>query len=237
MSRFFFWVFFILLAPTFGVACTDTVFQQILAASSHRQNLAKVTAKETVVRLAKVNNLSLAVRKAEPDEGLGAYVQYRNGRNKTSAIKLHEDILTSDSVASVAIAAHEVGHAMTHKEYADLNIFQRSFTPSVTSAFYVALWISLAALASRKTRSYRNISLLVAINTLFLFTLGSFFQTLEEANASIAGLASLQREHILTAEEMPEARLVLLAAGSTYASTMVVYGITLGGLIVLSRNS
>lgn len=150
-------------------------------------------------------------------------------------VRLSSDIYRGRSVASVAVAAHEVGHAIQHQEaYGPLS-FRSTLFPlaNIASRFgmyavFIGLFAEIMGLAMFGI-------LLVGITVLFqLVTLPVEF------NASSRAMLQLEQFGILhSREEQAGARKVLSAAAWTYvAGTIVAVAELLRLLFVLNnRNS
>lgn len=124
-------------------------------------------------------------------------------------IRLSQRVYSDPSIASVSIAAHEVGHAIQHNRgYAFLN-FRNSLVPVVNFAsrsIYPLLLVGLFI-----SPFFINVAIAVfAITVLFqIVTLPV------EIDASSRALENLDGT-ILKREELPEGKKVLSAAAMTY---------------------
>ena len=126
-------------------------------------------------------------------------------------IRLSEQVYSDSSIASVSIAAHEVGHAIQHNRgYAFLN-FRNSLVPVVN-------------FASRSIYPLFLIGLFIApflINVaIAVFALTVLFQIVTlpvEINASSRALENLDGT-ILKRDEVSEGKKVLSAAAMTYVA-------------------
>lgn len=130
-------------------------------------------------------------------------------------IRLSTDVFHSSSIASVAVAAHECGHAIQHKEgYFFIKV--RSFlVPLVNLSSklgYVAIAIGL--LFSWMDLAWAGIGLLLMILLFQLVTLPT------EINASKRALAFLEDEEMLTSSELTGGKKMLTAAALTYVASL-----------------
>ncbi len=144
-------------------------------------------------------------------------------------VRLSQDIYHGSSVASVAVAAHECGHAIQHaKSYAPL-AFRSAMFPLVNIANkfgYFAILIGFIAMS----QNFLLIGIvLVAITVAFqLVTLPVEF------NASTRALAQLSEMHVLhSPQEKAGARKVLTAAALTYVAGAIVAIVELLRLIMI----
>ena len=123
-------------------------------------------------------------------------------------IRLSTDIYHGSSIASVAVAAHECGHAIQDKEnYKPMRI-RSKIVPTV----YLA--IVIGAIFSYKLMEI-GIILLLALLAFQLITLPVEF------NASSRALKELKKLKLLDNEEIPNAKSMLSAAAFTYVAAML----------------
>lgn len=130
-------------------------------------------------------------------------------------IRLSTDIYHGSSIASVAVAAHECGHAIQDKEnYKPMRI-RSKIVPTVnlcTKLGYLA--IVIGAIFSYKLMEI-GIILLLALLVFQLITLPVEF------NASSKALKELKKLKLLDNEEIPNAKSMLSAAAFTYVAAML----------------
>ena len=130
-------------------------------------------------------------------------------------IRLSTDIYHGSSIASVAVAAHECGHAIQDKEnYKPMRI-RSKIVPTVnlcTKLGYLA--IVIGAIFSYKLMEI-GIILLLALLAFQLITLPVEF------NASSRALKELKKLKLLDSEEIPNAKSMLSAAAFTYVAAML----------------
>ena len=130
-------------------------------------------------------------------------------------IKLSTDIYHGSSIASLAVAAHECGHAIQDKEsYKPMRI-RSKIIPTVnlcTRLGYLA--IAIGAFCSYK---------LIEIGIILLLTLLAFqIITLPvEFNASKRALKELKEQKLLDKNDISSARKMLVAAAFTYVASML----------------
>lgn len=130
-------------------------------------------------------------------------------------IKLSTDIYHGSSIASLAVAAHECGHAIQDKEsYKPMRI-RSKIIPTVnlcTRLGYLA--IAIGAFCSYK---------LIEIGIILLLTLLAFqIITLPvEFNASKRALKELKKQKLLDKDDISSARKMLVAAAFTYVASML----------------
>lgn len=138
---------------------------------------------------------------------------------RTRTVRLSPQVYKTPSLAAVAVAAHEVGHALQHATgYAPLVI--RNFAvplASIGSNFgYLVIFIGLMM-------SWGGAPVLNIFTALGLLMIAAvaFFQIVNlpvEFNASARALRVLPQIGILDPDELPLARRVLTAAAFTYVA-------------------
>jgi Zn-dependent membrane protease YugP len=135
---------------------------------------------------------------------------------RAKQVRLSGDIYGGSSIASLGIAAHEVGHAIQHSVgYFPLNV--RNAVIPVTN-FSSTLYFPIILLGL-----FINSYSLVEIG-IILFAFIVFFQLVTlpvEYNASNRAIATLQSDGVLNSDELIGAKRVLGAAALTYVAAMV----------------
>ncbi|RUR41628.1 zinc metallopeptidase [Clostridium perfringens] len=152
---------------------------------------------------------------------------------RAKVLRLSSDVYGSTSVASIGVAAHEVGHAIQDKESYSALVFRNAIVPVVnfsSSLSWILFFIGILF-------SY---STLVTIG-IILFSVVVFFQLVTlpvEFNASSRALKILEARGILYDKEVDGARKVLSAAALTYVAATLMAVLQLVRLIAISnRNS
>jgi Zn-dependent membrane protease YugP len=146
-------------------------------------------------------------------------------------VNLSKGVFASSSISAVGVAAHETGHALQHRdEYMPLKI--RSFLVPVANIGSMAgPYIVIFGLIFRLEIFLQiGIVLFSAAVLFYLITLPV------ELNASKRALEVLEREEILTRDELIPAKKVLNAAALTYMAAALSAILTLLRLVLLSRN-
>ena len=152
---------------------------------------------------------------------------------RAKVLRLSSDVYGSTSVASIGVAAHEVGHAIQDKESYSALVFRNAIVPVVnfsSSLSWILFFIGILL-------SY---STLVTIG-IILFSVVVLFQLVTlpvEFNASSRALKLLEARGILYDREVDGARKVLSAAALTYVAATLMAVLQLVRLIAISnRNS
>lgn len=152
---------------------------------------------------------------------------------RAKVLRLSSDVYGNTSVASIGVAAHEVGHAIQDKESYSALVFRNAIVPVVnfsSSLSWILFFIGILF-------SY---STLVTIG-IILFSVVVLFQLVTlpvEFNASSRALKILEARGILYDKEVDGARKVLSAAALTYVAATLMAVLQLVRLIAISnRNS
>ena len=145
----------------------------------------------------------------------GNLTDHYDPRNKT--LSLSQGVINSPSVAAVAIAAHELGHAMQDAEdYMPLR-FRSAIVPAVNIGSYLGWILIMAGLFLHMT----NLSWLGVL----VFSGGALFALITlpvEFNASSRAKELLRQTGIIqTDEEMRGVNAVLNSAALTYVAGLI----------------
>jgi hypothetical protein len=189
------------------------------------RNRRNITGREAAQRLLRMNGL----QDIEVRETQGRLSDHYDPRNKT--LSLSRSVSRSPSLASLAIVAHETGHAVQdHRDYMPLRL-RSGLVPVVQLGSWLGPIIFLAGMFL----PIKNLSFIGLL--LFSGTLVFSLVTLPvEFDASRRAVAMLREGQLITSEEVEGARNVLSAAALTYVaaaaqaiSTILYYMFLLGG--------
>jgi len=146
-------------------------------------------------------------------------------------LRLSPEVYNGISIASSGIAAHEVGHAIQHKEaYKPLKI-RNAIVPAVNVSSNISWGLFFLGLFF----GYRSLTTVGII----LFSSVVVFQLITlpvEFNASTRALRIMESRNILYKEEVDGAAKVLDAAAMTYVAATLMAVSQLIRLIALSNN-
>lgn len=135
---------------------------------------------------------------------------------RANQVRLSAEVYNGKSIASLGIAAHEVGHAVQHAtNYFPLTV--RNLVVPVTnfsSSIYM-LFIFIGIIMNSFSMIQFGIMLFAVIVIFQVITLPVEF------NASRRAIATLGGDGVLDAEELSGAKRVLGAAAMTYVAAMV----------------
>jgi Zn-dependent membrane protease YugP len=146
---------------------------------------------------------------------------------RSKVIKLSRDVYYGNSIASVSIATHEVGHAIQHAVRYPMLVFRNLMVP-VTQISSSLSWILIFA---GLILGFLDL----ALAGLVLFGVVALFQLVTlpvEFNASSRALAFLGNG-VLNEEDLPGAKRVLNAAAMTYVAALVTSLLTILRFVLL----
>lgn len=159
----------------------------------------------------------------------GSLTDHYDPRSKT--LNLSDSVYNSKSIASIGVAAHEVGHAIQHHEAYTPLIFRNSIVPVVNIASSASMPLFVLGLVAG---SYMLVNL-----GIILFTGALVFHLVTlpvEINASSRALKLLEQTHTLSPDELAGAKKVLTAAAWTYIAAALMSVLQLIRLLMI-RNS
>ena len=152
-----------------------------------------------------------------------------NPSNRT--LNVSESVYNNPSIASIGVAAHEVGHAIQHSQlYAPL-MFRNSIVPVVNIASQASMPLFIIGLAVGN-------SMLLNLG-IILFTGSIIFHLVTlpvELDASSRALKLLQQTGTLTNDELAGARKVLNAAALTYVAAALMSILQLVRLLMIKNS-
>lgn len=138
-------------------------------------------------------------------------------------VRLSEDIFYGNSVASVAIAAHECGHAIQHAKGFFPVVIRSALVPAANLGSSLGPLLIMASLVLGVFIHLAPTMLIsIAWAGIWMFGAAVAFHIVTlpvEIDASMRGLKVLEARSYLTSDEMPGARKVLTAAACTYVAT------------------
>lgn len=151
---------------------------------------------------------------------------------RTRVISLSNDVYQSTSLSSVAVAAHETGHAIQHASgYFPLQL-RSSFVPVANLGSGAGPLLIMVGLFMPSFNWLLQIGI-------FVFAFAVLFQIITlpvEYNASHRALTLLQESNLLRSEEVRGARSVLNAAALTYVAAALAAVLQLARFILIARS-
>ena len=135
---------------------------------------------------------------------------------QTNTVRLSKDVYYNDSIASVAISAHEVGHAIQHAtNYGFIGLRNMILPYAMISSKLGWTILFLGLMFTLDSLFYIGIAMLCVIALFQLITLPV------ELNASKRALALLESNGIILAEEKRDCKTMLSAAAFTYIAALI----------------
>ncbi|HNW91699.1 MAG TPA: zinc metallopeptidase [bacterium] len=147
---------------------------------------------------------------------------------RAQVLRLSPGVAGVPSVAAAGIAAHEIGHAVQHREAFVLFAARSAIVPVANIGSQAAMPLFLLGLLFG-SGFMMNLGI-IAFSTAVAFQLVTLPV---ELDASRRALALLRGSNILAADELPGARAVLTAAAFTYLAATLMAVLQLLRLIVL----
>ncbi|EXJ23408.1 putative metal-dependent peptidase [Alkalibacterium sp. AK22] len=137
--------------------------------------------------------------------------------SQDNVLRLSDTTRNSTSVAAIGVAAHEAGHAMQDRDnYGPLRL-RSALVPVTNFGQTAAFPILFLGIFMGYQETLINIGIL-------MFSLTLLFQLITlpvEFDASKRAIRVLEEQHLLTQEELPQAKKVLNAAALTYIAAVI----------------
>jgi len=154
-------------------------------------------------------------------------------------VRLTEDKFNGKSLTAITVAAHEVGHAIQHRNgYLPFELRQRIVSIAMAAEKIGAIAMMAMPLIALISRSPRLglIMFLVAIGSMLIGTLVHFVTLPVEWDASFKrALPILKKGQYISDREMKHAHKILTAAALTYVSGSLASLLNLGRWIAILR--
>lgn len=151
---------------------------------------------------------------------------------RTNIVNLSPKVYNEDSIASVAVAAHEVGHAIQFAEnYSFIGIRNKLLPVAIVSGNLAWGVIIFGLLLRISPVLYIGIAMLGVIALFQLVTLPVEF------DASGRALRILSSEGFITDDESADAKAMLRAAAFTYVAALLATLLQIFRLVLLSGRS
>lgn len=155
---------------------------------------------------------------------------------KSNTVSLSPNVYDETSIASVAVAAHECGHAIQHAVgYKMIDIRNRILPMAVVSSQFSMIVIIVGLIFIRS--SVGNLILTIG---LLMFCVVALFQVVTlpvEFDASSRALKILSSNGMLVGDEVDDAKSMLNAAAFTYVAALFNTLIQILRIVILRNNS
>ncbi len=202
------------------------VYSQFKKASKVKA-LSGLTGLQTAQKILLANGLShVQIKKSS-----GRLSDYYDSKNKIVA--LSESVYSQATIASVAIAAHECGHALQDKANYSYLTLRQNLYPLVSFASYLAPILILIGIFMSMTGALKL--------GIMVFTISLFFTLITlpvEFDASKRALAIIQSQSLVIDDtEFKQAKKVLDAAALTYVAAFITSLLELVRLIIIAKSN
>lgn len=150
---------------------------------------------------------------------------------RTRTVRLSESVYGSNSLAAIAVAAHETGHALQHANgYVPLQL-RAAFVPAANFGSQLGPILIILGLFMPSFNFLLRLGIVA-------FSLAVLFQLVTlpvEFNASGRALTILREERLLDQEEVRGARSVLSAAALTYVAAALAAVLQLARFLIIAQ--
>lgn len=147
-------------------------------------------------------------------------------------VNLSEDVYTQASIASLAVAAHEVGHAIQHQESYHWLTLRTTLYPVVGFSSWLAPVLIIASFFFAGIPYLLNIGIVLFAATVFFTVI-----TLPvEFDASKRAMVKIQELGLAGADESRQVKKVLDAAALTYVAAAATAILELVRLILIAKS-
>jgi hypothetical protein len=150
-------------------------------------------------------------------------------------LRLSEAVHDGTSIASIGIAAHEMGHAIQDADAYRPLVVRQAFVPVASFASQAWIWLALVGLVLAGGSPLGRGLLMAAVLCLSAYAFFAILTLPVEYDASRRALAILEGSRTLDAEELQGARKVLSAAALTYVASAVQAVLMVVWLLLRSR--
>jgi uncharacterized protein len=197
-----------------------------------------ISGKEVAVDMLRRHNIT-DVQVEETPQHLGDHYSPNE-----KMVRLSPEVYRGTSIASAAIAAHEIGHAIQHATKYYPVVLRGNMFPMVNLGSQLGPMLLMAGFAMTfMMRGMSDLAWYISIGGVVLFGLAVAFHFVTlpvEIDASMRAMRVLREEQYLVREELPQAKKVLTSAAFTYIATAIYALLELAGyvyrLMVLSRS-
>lgn len=150
----------------------------------------------------------------------------------SKVVRLSHDIFHGETIAAMAVAAHECGHAIQDKDgYRPMRI-RSILVPIVNFISYVGYFVSIISLLAGIT-GYLKVGIIMILATL-LFQLVTLPV---EFNASKRALIQLEKLGLIESKEKESIKDMLASAALTYVASFINSVLNLLRLVIMYRDN
>ena len=138
----------------------------------------------------------------------------------SKSLNLSRDVYSSNSVASVCIACHEVGHALQDAQHYPLLAFRNGIVPVVNLTQMVSWPLIFFGLIASTASPYGSFLFSIGVMCFLLVVLFHLVTLPVEFDASNRALANLRTLRLVNEDDYIGSRTVLRAAAMTYVAAL-----------------
>jgi Zn-dependent membrane protease YugP len=190
-----------------------------------QKNGLKMNGYEVATKILEMNNLAYV----KVNKTGGLLSDHYNPANKT--VNLSSEIYESNSIAAIAVAAHEVGHAIQDKELYQPMVLRSKLVPVVNFASRASSVILILGLILEIGGLIDLAILLLTVSLLFqLITLPVEFNASERAKEQLKKCGFIQDKDTKGVSKM------LKAAAFTYVATFLASALQIVRLVMATRD-
>ena len=205
--------------PLYFLFTVPALLLALWAQSKVRNTFAKYAKVPTLTGATGWNAAQVLIRSnsldVKTEQIAGELTDHYDPRSKTVALSQSSII---NSVASVAIVAHELGHAMQHREKDPLLTLRSAIVPIVNIGSGLGPWLFMAGTLLGLSHGLGSTLAWLGVAGFGLATIFALITLPVEFDASRRALAMIRENRLLTETEMHGAKQVLDAAALTYVA-------------------
>lgn len=138
----------------------------------------------------------------------------------TKSLNLSRDVYASNSIASVCIACHEVGHAIQDSQHYALLAFRNGIVPVVNLTQMMSWPLIFFGLIASSMSPYGSFMFNIGVLCFMVVVLFHLVTLPVEFNASNRALQNLRELKLVDEEDYVGSRTVLRAAAMTYVAAL-----------------
>ncbi|MGH3042099.1 MAG: zinc metallopeptidase [Gaiellaceae bacterium] len=144
------------------------------------------------------------------------------------SVHLSQPVFAEHSVSATAVAAHEVGHAIQHKEAYSFFRFRSALFPAVAFSSSIWMWLLLIGLLLNIAGLFLLAIALYAVAVLFqLITLPVEFDASKRAAVQVRDLGLVAQQEGVGVKKVLNAAALTYVAGALAALTQLLYFVLL----------
>ena len=223
--------FFILIPAIIFTFITQARINNAYRTYSQIPNSTGITGAEAARRMMDANGLKgVAINVLNSGNQLTNYYDPRN-----KSLNLSKEVYASNSIASVCIACHEVGHAIQDVQHYAPLVFRNGIVPAVNLTQMVSWPLIFFGLILSASSPYGSLMYLIGVGC-FMFVILFHLVTLPvEFNASNRALEQMRVLGMVNEEDYVGSRTVLRSAAMTYVAALATAVASLLRVVLITR--